>query len=77
MTRNTERTILRIQGKLYKIGDILYIPDLKCNGTILRFLRDFVVLQPHTYGIPVRRMARNLIIERQLTLSAKYQLQTR
>ena len=62
MIHRGERTILRIQGKLHRIGDSVFIPDLNCNGTILRFLRTFVLIQPHDYGVSVRRLPRNLRI---------------
>ena len=62
MTNRVKRTILRIQGKLHRIGDSVYIPDLKCNGTILRFSKYFVALQPHDYGATVRRLPKNLRI---------------
>ena len=62
MTNRDERTILRIQGTLHRIGDSVFIPDLNCNGTILRFLNTFVSIQPHDYGVSVRRLPRNLRI---------------
>ena len=62
MIHRGERTILRIQGTLHRIGDSVFLPDLNCNGTILRFLRTFVLIQPHDYGVSVRRLPRNLRI---------------
>ena len=62
MTNRDERSILRIQGTLHRIGDSVFIPDLNCNGTILRFLSTFVSIQPHDYGVSVRRLPSNLRI---------------
>ena len=62
MPKRAERTILRIQGTLHRVGDSVYIPDLKCNGTILRFSTHYVVIQPHDYGATVRRLSKNLRI---------------
>jgi len=53
-------TIKRIQGKLHRKGDSIYIPDLKCNGTILDFDRKLVSIQPHDYGKSVKRLPKNL-----------------
>ena len=53
-------TIKRIQGKLHRKGDSIYIPDLKCNGTILHFDRKLVSIQPHDYGKSVKRLPKNL-----------------
>ena len=72
MTQYHERTIMRIQGILHRIGDIVFVPDLRSNGTILRFLNDFVVVQPHVYFCPVRRMPRNLRLEKPVTISAEF-----
>ena len=72
MTQYSERTIMRIQGILHRIEDIAFVPDLKSNGTILRFLNDFVVLQPHCYSCPVRRAPRNLRLEEPVTISAEF-----
>ena len=72
MTKYQERTIVIIQGILHRIGDIVFVPDLKSNGTILRFLNDFVVVQPHVYSCPVRRMPRNLRLEKPVTISAEF-----
>ena len=72
MTQYHERTIMRIQGILHIIGDIVFVPDLRSNGTILRFLNDFVVVQPHVYSCPVRRMPRNLRLEKPVTISAEF-----
>ena len=52
--------IKRIQGKLHRKGDSIYIPDLKCNGTILKFHRKLVSIQPHDYGKSVKRLPKNL-----------------
>ena len=60
MTATREQNILRIQGRLHRIGDSVFIPALKCNGTILRFLSEFVEIQPHDYGTPIRRFPKNL-----------------
>lgn len=38
MTNREARIILQIQGTLHWIGDIVYIPDLQCNGAF--FQRD-------------------------------------
>ena len=62
MIHRGETIIRRIQGKLHRIGDSVFIPNLKVNGTILRFSRKFVVIQPHDYGVSVRRLPRNLHI---------------
>ena len=62
MTNRDDRSILRIQGTLHRIGDSVFIPDLNCNGTILRFLDTFVSIQPHDYGVSVRRLPSNLRI---------------
>ena len=51
-----------IQGKLHRKGDSIYIPDLRCSGTILRFHRQLVLIQPHDYGSLVRRLPNNLRI---------------
>ena len=62
MIHRGDTIIRRIQGKLHRIGDSVFIPNLKVNGTILRFSRKFVVIQPHDYGVSVRRLPKNLRI---------------
>ena len=63
---------MRIQGVLHRIGDIVFVPDLKSNGTILRFSMEFVVIQPHVYSCPVRRSPRNLRLEEPVTISEEF-----
>ena len=72
MAQPNERQIMRIQGVLHRIGDCLFIPDLKSNGTIVKFTNDFVVLQQHCYSCPVRRAPRNLRLEGPVTISAEF-----
>ena len=55
-----EIKIKRIQGRLHRCGDSVFIPDLQCNGTILYFTKKIVALQPHDYGSSVRRQPSKL-----------------
>ena len=72
MAQPNERQIMRIQGVLHRIGDNVFVSDLKSNGTIVKFLNDFVVLQPHCYSCPVSRAPRNLRLEEPVTISAEF-----
>ena len=62
MIHRCKTNIRRIQGKLHRIGDTVFIPNLKVNGTIIRLSRKFAVIQAHDYGVSVRRLPRNLSI---------------
>ena len=53
---------LWISGRLHFVGDTVYIPEYKYNGTILRFTSRFVVVYPHDYGHPIRRLPSKLRI---------------
>ena len=57
-----ERFRRRLIGKLHRIGDNIFIPDLKCNGAILRFLKEFVEIQPHNYGKKVKRLPKIFVL---------------
>ena len=54
-----EMIIRRLKEKLYCIRDNKFIPDLKCNGTILKILKELVKIQPHDYG---KAITKNLCI---------------
>ena len=42
----------RINGRLYGIGDTVYIVPLRYNGTILDFRGQRILVIPHDYGYP-------------------------
>ena len=58
----------RIDGRLHTVGDTVLIPNLGYNGTILGFTHHFVVVLPHDYGPPIRRLSRNLRSGRGISL---------
>ena len=56
----TDNRQIRISGRLLRICDTVYIPELRYNGTIINIVGRFVIFLPHDYGPSISRLPRNL-----------------
>jgi len=60
ISRTTVRQFVRIEDRLLRVGDRVYIPDVLSDGIILYITQYYVILNVLDGGVPIRRTPRRL-----------------